>query len=323
MKRFAILAVGAFVLMVLSARAALVSGISVVVNDAVITYAEIEDLVTPGATTLAQAYASNPQKFDEEIQKLRSQDIELLVEDKLIVHEFVTSGYTTNVLEAFVDDRIREQIQKDFYGDRTRLIKTLQAQGRTYESYRREKREQFIIEYMKYQNGSNLRKVLISPLKIETYYQAHEDLFKVDEQVHLRMIVITNQPDGPPDMTRKVANEILAKIDSGVPFAEMAGVYSSGLQRSEGGDRGWVDRTVYKEELTKAAFALKPGQHTGVIELSEACYLMMVEDVRPAHVRPETEVRDEIERALKAQESLRLYKQWIEQLKRKSFIEYY
>lgn len=308
---------------VLAGRAELVSGISVVVNDSVITYAEIEDEVVRGAATAAKVYANDPKAYDQEVERLRAQDMEMLVEDKLIVHDFTSSGYTTNVLEAFIDDRIRENIQKNYYGDRTRLIKTLQAEGITYEEFRRQQREQFIIEYMTYQNNSNLRKILISPLKIEQYYDEHKDEFKVDDQVHLRMIVVNQEHDSAPGFARKVAAEILAKIDSGVPFAEMAGVYSSGSQRSEGGDRGWVERTYFRPELATAAFSLKPGQHSGVIDLPEACYLMMVEDVRPAHVRPLTEVRDDIERTLKSEESLRLRKQWIERLKRKSFIEYY
>jgi parvulin-like peptidyl-prolyl isomerase len=327
MKWFSIFAAGTSAFWILAARAELVSGISVVVNDSVITYAEIEDEVEKGAATAARRYANNPQEYDQEVQRLRSQDIELLVEDKLIVHEFITSGYTTNVLESFIDDRIRDYIKLHDYGDRTRLIKTLQAEGITYEVFRRQQREQFIIEYMTYQNNSNLRKILISPLKIEQYYDGHKDEFKVDDQVHLRMIVVNQQTESLPGVfvinPRKVAEEIMAKIDSGVPFSEMAGVYSSGSQRAEGGDRGWVDRTYFKPELATEAFSLKPGQHSGVIELPEACYLMMVEDVRPAHVRPLTEVRDEIERTLKSQESLRLRKEWIERLKRKSFIEYY
>jgi peptidyl-prolyl cis-trans isomerase SurA len=323
MKCLSIIAAGTSVFWVLAARADLISGISVVVNDSVITYAEIEGEVIKGAATAAKVYANDPQRYDQEVQRLRAQDIELLVEDKLIVHEFTTSGYTTNVLEAFIDDRIRENIQRNYYGDRTRLIKTLQAEGITYEDFRRQQREQFIIEYMNYQNGSNLRKILISPLKIEEYYNAHTDDFKVDEQVHLRMIVVNQQPDSPTGMARKVAEEIAAKIDTGVPFAEMAGVYSSGSQRAEGGDRGWVDRSYFKPELAEIAFSLKPGQHSGVIDLPEACYLMMVEEARPAHNRALAEVRDEIERTLKSEESLRLRKQWIERLKRKSFIEYY
>jgi parvulin-like peptidyl-prolyl isomerase len=74
-----------------------------------------------------------------------------------------------------------------------------------------------------------------------------------------------------------LAEEILTKIDSGVPFAEMAAVYSAGAQRAEGGDRGWVNSTYFKPSLAKIAFSLKPGEHSGVIEEPEACYLMMVE----------------------------------------------
>jgi peptidyl-prolyl cis-trans isomerase SurA len=323
MKRFSLIALG-ILICVLPAGAELVSGVSVVVDKSVITLAEIEDGVAPRAAAALKMYANNPQGYDEEINKLRSQEIERLVEDKLIVHEFTAAGYSTNVLEAFIDDAINKDLQRLYYGDRARFIKTLQAEGKTYETYRRDEREKFIIQYMNWQNSSNPHKILISPLKIEQFYSAHPDDFKVNDQVHLRMIVITNQgPDEPADSARKLAEEVLAKIDSGVPFKEMAAVYSSGSHRAEGGDRDWVDRSYLKPELAQAAFALKPGEHSKVIELPEACYLLMVEEARPAHVRPLTEVRDDIERTLKAEENLRLRKAWIDRLKRKSFIEYY
>jgi parvulin-like peptidyl-prolyl isomerase len=50
-------------------------------------------------------------------------------------------------------------------------------------------------------------------------------------------------------------------------------------------------------------------------------YLMLVEDKRAARTRSITEVRDEIEQELKLQEQDRLYKQWIEKLKKKAFIQ--
>ncbi|HEY3854745.1 MAG TPA: peptidylprolyl isomerase [Verrucomicrobiae bacterium] len=307
----------------LSVRADLISGISVVVNDAVITFAEIEAEVDKGVPSARQMYGSDPQKFDQEIQRLRSQGIELLVEDKLILHEFTSAAYATNVLEAFIDDEINDQIHKRFFDDRTRLIQTLQAQNKTYEDYRREQREEFIIRYMKSQNGSSLHKILISPLKIQDYYDAHKDDYKVEDQVHLRMITIPQEKDDAPGTARKIAEEILAKVDSGASFADMAGVYNSDQQRAQGGDRGWITRKDLREEITSAAFALKAGQHSGVIEVPEFCYVVMVEEARPAHIRPEAEMRDEIERILSAKESQKLYRQWIERLKRKSFIEYY
>ena len=323
MKWFSTIVAVISVFCVFSTRADLVSGISVVVNDAVITYAEIEAEVEKGAGAAAKMYSTDPQKYDQEIQRLRSQGIELLVEDKLILHEFTAAAYATNVLEAFIDDTINDKIHRDYFDDRTRLIQTLQAQNKTYEDYRREQREEFIIRYMKSQNNSSLHKILISPLKIQEYYDAHKEDYKVEDQVHLRMIVIPQEKDDPAGSAKMMGEEILSKIDAGVPFAEMAGVNSSGAQRSEGGDRGWVSRTDYKPELSSVMFSLKAGQHSGVIDLPEACYLMMAEDTRPAHIKAESEVRDDIERILSFQERDKLYKQWIERLKRKSFISYY
>ena len=247
---------------------------------------------------LSSLYANDQDRFEEEARKVRDQQIEELVERKLILHEFTTAGYQTNVLEAFIDDQIKKNIQRDYYGDRARLIKTLQAQGLTYEMYRRQERENFIVNYMAYQNVDAPKKTLISPLKIEQYYKEHQDAFKVDDQVKLRMIVINQPADGSPGEAKKMADEVLAKIDNGVPFAEMATANSSGSKRSEGGEYGWVDRTFFKPELAQIAFSLKAGQHSGVIELPEACYILLVEEVRPSHVKSLAEVRTEIDRTL-------------------------
>lgn len=301
----------------------MVSGVSVVVNDQVITYGEIADNVAQRMSVVAQLYSDNPQRFEEETRKLRDQQIEDLVDRKLILHEFVAGGYVTNVLESLIDDQIKKNIQRDFYGDRARLIKTLEAEGLTYEMYRRKQREDFIVSYMGYQNVDAPKKILISPLKIEEYYKDHQDKFKIEDEVKLRMIVISQPVDAAPGTARKTADEVLQKINNGVSFAEMAGIYSTGTQRTEQGERGWVDRTYFKPELAQVAFSLRPGQHSGVIELPEACYIMLVEDVRAAHVKSLADVRTDIERTLKSEERARLHKQWITRLKAKSFIEYY
>jgi parvulin-like peptidyl-prolyl isomerase len=143
------------------------------------------------------------------------------------------------------------------------------------------------------------------------------------------MIVIPQSADDPPGTAKGLAEEILAKINSGIPFAEMARVNSAGSQRAEGGDRGWVDRAYLTPALRQVVFSLKPGQRSGVIDLPktpeqpEACYLLQVDDVRAAHVKDLKEVRADIERTLMLEENRRLHKLWIERLKKKSFIEYY
>ena len=163
---------------------------------------------------------------------------------------------------------------------------------------------------------------MISPYKIENYYLAHTNDFKMEDEIKLRMIVLNKTS---PDDTNTVhrAGEILAEIKNGAAFSEMAKIYSEGSQKSQGGDWDWVERSVLRKDLAAVAFSLKPGQVSDVIDTPESAYLMLVEQTRPAHVKPLGEVQDEIEKNLRTQEQSRLERQWIDGLKKKTFIRYF
>jgi parvulin-like peptidyl-prolyl isomerase len=161
--------------------------------------------------------------------------------------------------------------------------------------------------------------IVISPYKIENYYLAHRDDFKVEDEVKLRMIVI-NKTSSDDQSVPRMAGEILTQIKQGASFSQMASVYSQGSQRDQGGDWGWVERSVLRKELADVAFTLKPGQVSDVIDTPQACYLMLVEEIRLAHVKPLNDIRTEIEATLRAQQQKQLEEQWIDRLKQKSFI---
>ena len=63
---------------------------------------------------------------------------------------------------------------------------------------------------------------IISPRKIETYYQEHRDNYKLADQVKMRMIVLSKGE--APDGVRKRGEEILSQLKGGASFAEMATV---------------------------------------------------------------------------------------------------
>jgi peptidyl-prolyl cis-trans isomerase SurA len=50
---------------------------------------------------------------------------------------------------------------------------------------------------------------------------------------------------------------------------------------------------------------------------------MLVEDKKVSYVKTLSEVREEIEGTLKTEETKRLRKQWIDQLKAKAFVRYF
>jgi parvulin-like peptidyl-prolyl isomerase len=215
-------------------------------------------------------------------------------------------------VDELVQDRIHER-----YGNRITLMKTLQAQGMTYEQFRKDVRDQYVISAMRQKNVA--QEIVISPYKIENYYLAHQDAFKIGDEIKLRMIVLNKSSPDDQDPHRMAA-EIVTQIKQGAAFAQMASVYSEGSQRGQGGDWGWVERSVLRKELADVAFSLPPGQISDIIETPQACYLMLVEQKRPAHVKSLSEVRDDIEATLRTQEQSRLEKQWIAGLKKKSFI---
>jgi len=290
-----------------------INGIAVKVNDTVITFREIEEEL------LQLQFGRQPEQFQQRLEKLKADTVEGLVERQLILDEFKTAGY--KLTETYIDEEIKRRIRSQF-GDRVRMIKSLQHEGLTEATFRQHLREEFIVNAMEFKNIGS-QEIIVSPHKIETYYAQNPDKFKVDDEVRLRLIFLAHKPERDAQATRKKAEEILADINAGAAFSELAAIYSDGSQRSEGGLWPAVDRTTLREDLGKVAFSLKPGETSDVLERDDGCYLIQVEEFRPAHVKPLKEVRAEIEKTLESEDRQRLRKEWIERLKVKSFISYF
>jgi parvulin-like peptidyl-prolyl isomerase len=124
----------------------------------------------------------------------------------------------------------------------------------------------------------------------------------------------------PVDLQRKLADEILAKLDAGDSFESMARVYSEGKEAKEGGDWGWIGKDVLRKELNEIAFSLKAGQYSHVIETAEGYYILQVEDVKPAHTVALAEVRDDIEKILLQQQRAKMQEDWVKDLRAKAYI---
>jgi peptidyl-prolyl cis-trans isomerase SurA len=296
-------------------RADVADGVKAVVNDTVITYSQVHDLVAPAVETLQRQYAGQPEAFQQKFNDLINDGLEQLIERQLILRDFSVEGY--QLPDSVVDQEVQRTIRDDYYGSRITLMKTLQAHGSTFDQFRKELRDRYIISALRSKNVS--QEIDISPYKVETYYLAHQDEFKIEDEIKLRMIVL-NKTSADDTNTVKLAREILSEIKGGAKFEEMAATYSQGSQQHQGGDWGWVERSVLRKDLAETAFALKPGQVSDVIETPDSTYIMLVEQIRPAHVKPLTEVRDDIEKTLRTQQQALLEKQWIDSLKEKTFI---
>ncbi len=299
-------------------RADLINAIQAVVHDSVITYLEINILTEQTADVVVSRYRSQPEVLQRELNKMRQENLEKQVENQLILRDFKNSGYS--LPESTLEEIFQERLKAEF-GDRATATKSLEARGMTIEKYRKQIKDRFIIQQLRLKNIS--QEIIISPHKIEDYYLTHRDEFKVEDQVKLRMIVLNKSSSPNAPQAKRLGEEILGKLKEGAPFSELASIYSQGSQRAQGGDWGWVEKSVLRKELSDAAFGLKPGEHSGVVETDQACYLMLVEDKRSSHVKSLAEVREQIDKDLLTQERARIEKQWIERLKKKTFVTYF
>ena len=328
----------------------IVDGVAAVVNDRVITYSEVRMLALPAIERLRQQYDG-----DELIAKVHTAHMDALnqlIERALILQEFKEKGF--NIPDNILERELSDVIANEFGGNRETFIKTLEAQKITLTQYREQLRERIIVQAMRSRKVQ--QEVVVSPAKMEKYYQDHLDEYKVGDQIKLRMIVVrrpdtdtvstngvstnsvsadavstndvstnsinaTNSPAAVAvDPRRKLTEEILAKLDGRESFDSLARAYSEAKEAKAGGDWGWITRDHLREELREAAFQLKPGQHSGIVETTDGYYILQVDDVQPAHVMPLAEVRDQIENILLQQQRAKLQEEWVKQLRAKAYI---
>lgn len=296
----------------------ILNGVAAIVDDAVITADDVNQL-SKAPLDSARRQSRNEEEFMRRRAEIWRESLDYLIERELILHDFKTAGY--NLPETFIDDQVNAEVTR-VYGDRITLIKTLHEHNQTFESYRKQIRDSIIETEMTIKNVNEY--IVISPKKIEEYYQQNLVKFQVGDRAKIRVVVVEKARRGATEAAR-IAADARARAAKGEDFAVIADQVSDDARRNKGGDRGWVENkeSDLREELRKYVFAAKPGEVSPVIETDGADFIVKVEQRETAHLRPLSEARLEIERTLKARENERLRKRWIAKLRVKALIKYF
>lgn len=144
---------------------------------------------------------------------------------------------------------------------------------------------------------TRLRQTLpVDEERIAEYYRTHQDEFRSPEEVKARHILIRPEGEGEEAWAkaRRRAEALLAKAKAkGVDFAALAREYSEDPGSKEsGGDLGWFGRGRMVKEFEDAVFALKPGEVSELVRSQFGYHIILLEEKKPAHLRPLEEVRE-------------------------------
>jgi len=144
--------------------------------------------------------------------------------------------------------------------------------------------------------------------EMRDYYEKNKDtLYTHPEQRRASHILFKVAPNATPEEkeeARKKAEDALTRINGGEDFATVARETSEDSTTAPaGGDLGFFGRGRMVKEFEDAAFALSPGQVSGVVESGFGFHIIKVTEARPAGSQPFEEVRDEIRRTLAVQKA--------------------
>jgi peptidyl-prolyl cis-trans isomerase SurA len=296
------------------------NGIAAIVESKVITVDDIRREIQPLIPQI-QSDSRNEKEFNEKLEALQDDVIQNLIDRELIVKDF-RKDEKKHIPDSFIDNRISEIQAEQFDNDRSKFLAYLRQRGTTLRDYRKEVAEEIILGYMKSQQRKS--QSIVSPVKIETFYNENKDRFYQEDRAHMRMLQLTRNPGETDDELKARLNSIGDKFKTGEKFEDLARSFSQEpSRRSKGGDWGWQKRSDLKKEFSEPLFALKTGEMTEPLLLPEAGYLLYVDEREYAGIEPIDKVRDQIERILVQKMATLSQEHWLERLRRNGYVKHY
>jgi peptidyl-prolyl cis-trans isomerase SurA len=296
-------------------------GIAAVVNDDPITFSQVREMVMAREQGLRQFLRG--KDLEEKVKELRLAAINELIDQSLLLQEYKKRGI--QIPPYVVDDRIAAIIRSDFNGDRSAFLRTLAAQGLTIEKFRKQEFNKIIVGVLR--NSAVKSNFVGTETEIAQYYSKHPEEFLIEEQVHLRMIVLTPPSAGedgktPPDRRKELLEGIRAEVKAGKPFGELARQHSADDSKEKDGDWGWITPKTLNEDLSKAAFKLKKGQTSAPMALGDRLYLLYAEDTKPrGTMKLDDELREKIRQKIAEIERAEQQRAFMERLRKKAHIQ--
>ena len=231
-----------------------VVGAAAVVNGQPVPLAEFEAQAAVALDYYLQQPDVDPESESGQIAlaQLRRQVLDWMIDQVLIEQAATRQGIT-------VDTEVDAEIQKMRAEDEARFDQWLVANGMTMESFRRRLRAEMMGAALSEQVASNI------PTSVE--------------QVRARHILLSTEDE---------ANQILAQLQGGSDFAELARTRSlDGSNAEQGGDLGFFPRGLMAPEFEDAAFSLGVGETSGIIKTGFGYHIIQVIEKDPDREVPE------------------------------------
>jgi len=251
---------------------------------------------------LNRAYISSWRQFvqsgqilpEDQQRKLMGQLLDAMIGNELLLQQAVSEGIKPDQKAI---DELYHKIQSGASSEQ-QFQQALQQMGITAERLREQLTNNYVTDsYVKKFAASHAKQIATTEAEAKAFYDKNPDAFTHQEMVHARHILRKFPPnvtDEQKKAERAKIEEALAKLKKGEDFAQVARTYSSDNTAAKGGDLGYFPRGRMVPQFEEAAFSLKPGQISGIVESRFGYHLIRCEDKVAAGVVPFANVKKQI-----------------------------
>jgi peptidyl-prolyl cis-trans isomerase C len=238
---------------------------------------------------------------------------------RLIIQEAKARKIT--VSDADVDAQVA-QIRAQFPSD-AQFQQALTAQKTTLEAVRNDARDGMSAD--KLVESEIASKVAVKPEAVTDFYQKNQDKFQQGPRVkasHILIGIPQNADAATKQQAKAKAEAVLKDLKAGKDFAATAKANSQDPGSApNGGDLGYFEQGQMVPPFEQAAFALKPGEMSELVETQFGYHIIKVAEKQDSRVVPIEEAKQQIEQYLTEQNRHAQTELFVNALKAKAKIE--
>ena len=210
------------------------------------------------------------------------------------------------ILEAYKS--IFEKVNLEVFSLSLSDIKEISLPPDEVKTYFSKHREEFKIpanakaRYLLFDPKDYSKQVQVTSAEMENFYQNNREKFGQPKRVKVRHILIKSDPKDTEAAAsaRKKAESIREEAAKGQDFTQLAKQYSEDPgTKDRGGDLGYITRGQVVPEFEEAAFSLKSGGISNVIETPYGFHILKADEIQEARTEPLEKVREQIQALLR------------------------
>jgi peptidyl-prolyl cis-trans isomerase C len=225
--------------------------------------------------------------------------LEQLVSFRLLIQE--TKARNLTVADAELDARMTE-IRSQFPSEEE-FNQRLAQQKTTAEQLRADARSELSVTKML--QAEVEAKVAVTPAQVQDFYAKNPDRFKQGERVrasHILLRLPEKADEAAKAAVKTKATDVLKQVRDGKDFAELAKQYSEDPGSApSGGDLNFFQKGQMVAPFDQAAFTLKVGDVSDLVETNFGFHIIKVTDKQPERVVPLDDVRPQVQQFLENQ----------------------